>query len=174
MARISAVKITRCPPLRPPQASRGFTLIEVMIAVAIVAILASVAYPAYQDSIRKGRRSEAFAALSAVQQAQERWRSNNASYAANSVLATAWPGGLGQASATASGYYGIAIATDPAPTGTAYIATATAASGTSQASDGNCKVIGVRMNGGNLAYGSGATSINWSNANPDAGRCWAR
>jgi type IV pilus assembly protein PilE len=39
--------------------ARGFTLIEVMITVAIVAILAAIAYPAYQDQIRKSRRSAA-------------------------------------------------------------------------------------------------------------------
>lgn len=39
--------------------STGFTLIELMITVAVVAILAAIAYPAYQDQIRKSRRSAA-------------------------------------------------------------------------------------------------------------------
>jgi len=42
---------------------RGFTLVELMIVVVIVAILASIAYPAYQDSIRKTRRADAKSAL---------------------------------------------------------------------------------------------------------------
>ncbi len=41
----------------------GFTLIEVMIAVAVVAILATVAYPSYADYVRKGKRATAQAAL---------------------------------------------------------------------------------------------------------------
>ena len=41
----------------------GFTLIELMIVVAIVALLATVAYPSYMDQIRKGRRSDAIQGL---------------------------------------------------------------------------------------------------------------
>lgn len=50
----------------------GFTLIELMVAVAIVGILASIAYPSYMDSVRKSRRADAKAALSNAAQALER------------------------------------------------------------------------------------------------------
>ena len=50
----------------------GFTLIELMIVVAIVAILASFAYPSYQDQVRKSRRADAKAALLENQHWMER------------------------------------------------------------------------------------------------------
>lgn len=51
---------------------RGFTLIEVMIVAAIVAILSAVAYPSYLEYVRRGARAEARAAMLKMAQYQER------------------------------------------------------------------------------------------------------
>lgn len=60
--------------------ARGFTLIELMITVAIIGILAGIAYPAYTDSVRKGRRAEGRAALSNLLQQQERYLTQTGCY----------------------------------------------------------------------------------------------
>jgi type IV pilus assembly protein PilE len=67
--------------------TRGFTLIELMIVVAIVAILASVALPAYNDYVIRGRIPEATANLSAAQVKMEQWFQDNRSYQSGSGTA---------------------------------------------------------------------------------------
>ena len=59
----------------------GFTLIELMIAAAIVAILVAIAYPSYRDSITKGRRAEGRTALLELMQQQERFMTQRNTYA---------------------------------------------------------------------------------------------
>jgi len=63
----------------------GFTLIELMVVVAIIAILASIAFPAYQDSVRKSRRTEARDLLLSAAQSLERQYTNTNSYAGLTV-----------------------------------------------------------------------------------------
>lgn len=59
---------------------KGFTLIELMVVVAIVAILATLVYPSYQDSVIKSKRAEGRAALMEVMQQQERYYTQNNTY----------------------------------------------------------------------------------------------
>ena len=161
--------MAQMPTLHSHKADLGFTLIELLIVVVIVGVLASIAYPAYQDSIRKGRRADASASLSAVQQAQERWRANNPAYA-STLDASATPPGLGIPALTAGGYYGVAIGD---VSGAGYSVTATAVAGKSQASDGDCVQLRVRIQSGNIIYGAapaGGTTFDESSGN----RCWVK
>ena len=62
---------------------RGFSLIELMIVVAVVGILAAIAYPNYQDYLAKSRRAEARTALLQLSQFMERYYTNNGRYVDN-------------------------------------------------------------------------------------------
>jgi len=61
--------------------SRGFTLVELMITVAILSILAAVAIPAYSNYINRAKQSDAIIGLKAAQMAQEQFFSENNRYA---------------------------------------------------------------------------------------------
>jgi type IV pilus assembly protein PilE len=60
--------------------SGGFTLIELMITVAIVGILAAVAYPSYADYVRKGKRATAQAALMDIASRQQTYLLDRRAY----------------------------------------------------------------------------------------------
>jgi type IV pilus assembly protein PilE len=145
---------------------RGFSLMELMIAVAIVSVLLAVALPSFNSQQRKSHRTDAFAALSAAQAMEERYRSNNSTYGSTTQLSLA--------TTSPSGYYSIAVV-DNSNTATGYIITATAVSGKSQVNDTGCQVLGVKMDSGNLFYGSASATIDWSDpAKADANKCWAK
>lgn len=63
-----------------PQRPFGFTLLEVMIVTVVLGILAAIAYPSYTDSVRRGHRSAARAALLEAAQWMERVATANGTY----------------------------------------------------------------------------------------------
>ena len=58
----------------------GFTLIEMLIVIAVISILASIAIPAYQESVAKAKRADAQGALYGLATAMERFYTENSSY----------------------------------------------------------------------------------------------
>lgn len=84
---------------------RGFTLIELMIAVAVIAILAAIALPSYQEHVRKARRAQAKADLVEYAQLAERFHTVNNSYVNFALPANQSPreGGTAFYSLAASG-----------------------------------------------------------------------
>jgi len=65
---------------------KGFTIIELMIALAIVAIILALAYPSYTQYVRKGKRGDAQQALMNWSVNQEIWRANHTAYASTSDI----------------------------------------------------------------------------------------
>lgn len=75
---------------------RGFSLIELMIVVAILGVLAGIAYPSYQDYVRRGVRAGAQSYLSDLAQAQELRYQNARAYSDVAANFKALPSDLGQ------------------------------------------------------------------------------
>lgn len=110
---------------------KGFTLIELMIAVAIVGILAAIAYPAYTSQVRRGVRSNAQAQMMDIANRQQQYLLTNRRYATTSELTAtgyALPGEL-------SNKYDWEITATAANTTPAFTVTFTAKGG--QSADGN-------------------------------------
>ena len=100
----------------------GFTLIELMIVVAIVGLLTLLAWPSYQDYIKKGKRAEGKSALAQAAQAMERYFTNNNTYTVD-LTAAGFKAYSGESAAT-SAYTIVAIAGTTGTIATSYILTA--------------------------------------------------
>ena len=97
----------------------GFSLIELLIAVAIVAILAAIAYPSYQEHVRSTRRGEARSALLELSQFMERKFSGDGCYQCSNNESITLPfTQIPRSGGTA--YYTLRLASSPAVSTTAY------------------------------------------------------
>ncbi len=91
--------------------TKGFTLVELMIVVVVIGIISSIAYPSYQDSVRKSKRAEAKAALLQVSAEFERCFTMNGQYttvAGGKTCPAVSAGGVLSTASTPKGYYNLA------------------------------------------------------------------
>ena len=103
---------TKLTNLKNPRKSKGFTLIELMNTVAIVAILASVALPSYTIYIARAKRADARAQLVQVAQFMQRFYTANDQYQYDRSavdVSTKIPGGLKQSPADGTALYTLAV-----------------------------------------------------------------
>jgi type IV pilus assembly protein PilE len=146
-------------------ASRGFTLIELMVTVAIVTILATIAVTSYSSQVQKSRRTDARSALLDLAGREEKLFSTTNAYSGApsdlgyAAVGTPWPITVG------SGYYTVSVAVpDPnqaAVTATTYAITATPIG--SQVADTACATLSVNQLGVQSSTGTGTAATCWGN-----------
>jgi type IV pilus assembly protein PilE len=128
----------------------GFSLIEMMIVVALIGILGAVAYPSYQDYLQKSRRTDGMTALLTLANEQEKYYLDNNSYA--TALSLIWDVS-GQGAYSADDYYDIAVVSADA---SGYVVRATpAAAGKRagiQANDTDCLCFTFNQLGQKAAF----------------------
>jgi type IV pilus assembly protein PilE len=140
---------------RPVARSIGFTLLELLITVMVIAVLAAIAYPNYTRQVQKSRRTDAHSLLMRIAAEQERYFTNFNRYTAD--LTGGPPGGLGMAQVTSENGF--------------YTATATVANAN------QTYQLTATPTGNQLTDNCGALTLNSSDqrtfaGNEDNGNCW--
>jgi type IV pilus assembly protein PilE len=153
--------------LHPARAFRaaGFTLIELMIVVVIVAVLLIVAIPTYLSQIRESRRTEARNYLVELASREERYYATQNAY--TSTASNLGYAGFGSGNPVGGGYYYISAPTVPDPNNASqpsFSLTALPVTGKGQDKDSYCASFTVESNGKRTALNSGGTD--------DSSYCW--
>ncbi len=148
----------------PARAAAGFTLIELMVTVAIVAILATIAVTSYSSQVQKSRRTDARSALLDLAGREEKLFSTTNAYSANpadlgyGAQGSTFPMNITDSSGGTS-YYSVNVVVGNPPV--AYTITATPIN--SQASDTACTSLSIDQTGTQTYTGSGTHIDCWGN-----------
>ena len=135
----------------------GFTLTEVMIVVAIVALLSMIAYPSFIQSVRKSHRTDAQTAMTRVANNLERFFGTNGTYTTDATKL-----GLTSDAGTAysdNGHYVMTVTAGATGIGTSYVVNASAAPGDMQEDDTGCTTLSLDSLGRRIP-------------DPTTSRCW--
>ena len=151
------------------RANMGFTLIELMIVVAVIGILSAIAFPSYNEYVAKSRRTEARTILLEASQWMERHYSENFRYDTNTAgtaIADIFPPNLARSPRDTGGAYTIAVSAAAART---YTLTATRVAGGPMASDkcGNFQITNTGVKGN-----TGFSTSSFGSASAAAIACW--
>lgn len=143
----------------------GFTLVEMLMALGVVAVLATIALPSLTEALHRARRVEAVSVLAALQQAQERHRGTEAVYT-DDLSVLGWPEGL-----SPSGAYAVEVAQ---ASSTGYLLVARATPTGSQAGDVRCAMLAVQLEAGLTTRGSACGGCTLARPLADPPRCWGQ
>jgi type IV pilus assembly protein PilE len=149
------------------RASSGFTLIELMVTVAIVTILATIAVTSYTSQVQKSRRTEAKSALLDLAGREERLFSTSNAYSNLQTFLGYATSGTATISGMnfGNGYYQLTVAWPDAVNqpgvANSFLLTATPVAGTSQAGDTTCKAFSVNQLGVQTVSGTGTAASCW-------------
>ncbi len=142
----------------PRMTSMGFTLIELMVTVAVVSILATIAVASYSSQVQKSRRTDARSALLDLAGREEKLFSTTNAYSAT-------PSDLGYGPVGAifpvpvGSYYTVSVAVPNPPV--SYLITATAVG--LQVGDTACVTLSVDQTGAQTSTGTGTAATCWGN-----------
>ena len=130
----------------------GFTLPEMLITLLISTLLGCVAYPSYQEQLRKGRRLDAIQSLTQMQLAQEQYRASHLQYASAAAQ-------INVRNTSEAGHYDLFIT---AATATSFEVAAVARAESSQQLDTSCARMSIAVSNGAVQYAG----------NTPESRCW--
>ena len=139
-------------------AARGFSAVELLVAVSITGVLSSIAYPGFSAQIDRSRRADGIAALHSVQMAEAQWRANQPAYGSLADIGVAALSPAGRYALQASGVGG---------QGYEILASAQGV----QARDVACRHLRLQVSGANEIRASGP-DVSVANADAPNRRCW--
>ncbi|MGY0193559.1 type IV pilin protein [Leptothrix sp. BB-4] len=149
---------------RPRTVSTGWGLVELMVGLAMLGILSTLAWPSYESRLQRLRRMDGQTALMRLQQAEEQHRSRTAVYADRFGSE-----GLPLSPSSEAGHYRLSVDLDPGRADVAYRIRATATG--RQSDDLPCRHLAIEVDAGLLRWRSGPDD-GLDNDDDRNRRCW--